>query len=476
METFEDLLKKLDKDLSERAAREAPYIAALVEKLNISEEKANKLDFNADNLPYTPQEFALVVEYFVQEFNGFDKLCTFIKEQSMIDTMYDVSFRKNTIFTLKPYTQFGARIKFLQDFFEIDRDECISLITQNPSWIYHKEQYFIERLEPFANLFNLTKSQTVSFFKEYPFTLGKRINNLSANIDEIAEYYDINASKVKSLLLDYPGLMNRTLGYFLEFKVPIEVFDKHWLISCMTKQNDFSAFAGYRTFENLIIVLKKIEESIGEIIDFYKRDYSDGSSFALLIRNNDRKFLVTLGSNTVSKAQIVRLLEKTPEEKVLESIFGADYSKKKPHEEHFYHREYLCELKDGSPEQIDDILRLLSAISFHNATKEITLKDGANIFYLSDSDDISRCSIDILENIEYSPNNLNVCFYKVEPKGNGKINITSLRKPLSQEEIDALFSDLNNDEDDSVSLFDDDDDFDSLFGDDEDDLWDLDEE
>ena len=122
METFEDLLKKLDKDLSERAAREAPYIAALVEKLNISEEKANKLDFNADNLPYTPQEFALVVEYFVQEFNGFDKLCTFIKEQSMIDTMYDVSFRKNTIFTLKPYTQFGARIKFLQDFFEIDRD------------------------------------------------------------------------------------------------------------------------------------------------------------------------------------------------------------------------------------------------------------------------------------------------------------------------------------------------------------------
>lgn len=466
MEKLDDLFKKLEQEAIEYEAKRAPYVKALVEKLNISKEEVSELRFDIEKIPYNPIEFASVVEYFIKIFNGFDKLCSFIKEQSVIDTIYDVSIRKNTIFTMKPYIQFGERIIFLQKFFEVDRDECVLLITKNPSWIYHKEQYFIDRLESFTNFFNITKSKAVSLFKEYPFTLGKRIKDLSTKIDEIAKYFDVNTAKVKELLLDYPGLMNRSLGYFLEYKITKEIFDKHWLIRCITAQNDFSGFAGYRTFENLVVVLNKIEESIGEIVDFYRKDYSDSSAFALLIRNNNRFFLVTLGSNTVSKDQIIRLQRRQKEEKLIDIILKKDISNKKPHQEYFAHREYICELKDGMNARIEDIIHLLACISFriplYDVGGEITLKTNSNIFYLANADDIKPCSIGILSNIEHTANNLYVSFYKVEPKGNGKIDIKSFRK---QKQVDRCFDEKDKEVE---SLFEDGFEDDFLFWDDED--------
>ena len=93
MEGFEEIIKKFEQESAEYEKRKKPYIQALVDKLNIPKEKIEELSFNIDKIPYSPLEFASVVEYFIEVFNGFEKLCNFIKEQSIIDTMWDISLK-----------------------------------------------------------------------------------------------------------------------------------------------------------------------------------------------------------------------------------------------------------------------------------------------------------------------------------------------------------------------------------------------
>ena len=74
MDNTEELLKSLEESIKKDAKRREPYVKALIKKLDIPKEKASSLVFDANEISYTTNEFALVVEYYCDVFNGIDNL------------------------------------------------------------------------------------------------------------------------------------------------------------------------------------------------------------------------------------------------------------------------------------------------------------------------------------------------------------------------------------------------------------------
>ena len=272
--------------------------------------------------------------------------------------------------------------------------------------------------------------------------LLKEIEKQTEKLDSIAEIYKVEKSAVKELFLDYPILLERSVAFFLEYKIGKEIFDRHWLYDCIRTLDDFCSFGGYRTFENLVLAVNKIEETIGKIVKVYNKKYVDGSLIVVLAQQQDKKFLVTLGSDTVSKKQKVDLVsEKTPEQKLLKAIFKEEASKKEAYQEHFWHHEYVCELNDKKDVNIDDIIQLLAALSSHNARRVVNINPKSNVFYLADCDDIIALSLENISELDNEEKDLHINFYGVEPLGKGQIRI----KYFSDATIDdgfELFEDL----------------------------------
>lgn len=264
----------------------------------------------------------------------------------------------------------------------------------------------------------------------------KRIEEQAEKIEEIAKLYNIDNGKVKELFLDCPNLIDRSVAYYLEYKIGRELFDSHWLYDCIRTIDDFCSFGGYRTFQNLVLVVNKIEESIGKVVKVYNKKYVDGSLVVVLVQNQNKKFLVTLGSDTVSQKQRVDIVENnTPEQKLLKTIFG-DELKKEAHQEHFWHHEYICELNSEKDVNIDNVIQLLAALSSHNARRAVQLNPKSNVFYLADSNDIITFSLESISELNNEENELHLGFYGVEPMGNGKIAI----KYFSDSKMDDGFN------------------------------------
>lgn len=469
MDKFEELLKALEESAQKAAERREPYIKALVDRLNISEEKASSLVFDANEISYTPNEFALAVEYYCDVFNGIENLEAFVKAQEEIPTRFEPIERKNTLFTMKPCTMFGNRMSFLQSFFQVEKDECISMVIANPSWLYHKEQYFIDKTQALIDLFGLGKKELLALCSDYPFVLGKRLNGLSSLIEKIATHYSVEERKVKDLMLVYPLLMNRGMSFYLQNNLGKEIFDRHWLLRCLSDYSPCN-FGGYRTFANLLLVIDKIEADIGNVIKLYKKEYKDGTFIALLVERDNKKYLVSLGADTVTKNQRARMATVSPEQRLLEQIFG-EKTRITEVQEYNRHQEYVCQLNTENENTINDILQVMASIASHSARAEVSLKPEGNAYYLSNSNDISQCSIEIISQLSNEEYNLNVSFYKVEPMGDGKMKVKALRKPIKKEKVDDLFDDeLDNlFDDESDNLFDDDSEelFKDLFSDDE---------
>lgn len=269
----------------------------------------------------------------------------------------------------------------------------------------------------------------------------KRIEGQTDKIKEIATLYHIDNSKVKELFLNCPQIIDRSVAFYLEYKIGKELFDKHWLYDCIRTFDDFCSFGGYRTFENLVLAVNKIEESIGKVVKVYNKKYVDGSMVALLVQNQNKKFLVTLGSDTVSKKQRVDLIDnKTPEQKLLQAIFGNEL-KKEPYQEHFWHHEYVCELNIEKNVNLDDVIQLLAALSSHNARRIVNLNPKSNVYYLADSEDIITLSLENISELDNEEKDLHICFYGVEPLEKGKINVKNFCNSTIEEGFD-LFEDL----------------------------------
>lgn len=437
MENFDKLLESLKEKLQKDNEMKEPYVKALIERLNISKDKASSLVPNVELIRYDPEDFVAVVKYYCDVFNGIDNLEAFLVAQAKIATGVNDAERKNTIFTMKPYTMFGDRMAFLQWFFEVDRNKCVSLVISNPDWLYHKEQYFFDKTKAFIEMFGISRMEIITLYIKYPFILGKRLNGLSKAIEKIAKHFGVEESEVKSLMVEYPLLMNMGMSFYLYNKLGKEIFDKHWLIECLTGYRDCN-FGGYRTFASLVTVTDKIEADIGKFVKVYKKVYNDGYFMAILVEKESRKYLVSLGADTVTKVQREKLTESSPEQRILEEILGKAIQITE-NQEYIYHREYVCQLNTEKEETINDILQMMTYIAAYGVCREVELKDGNNLFYLSDSNYISQCSIETILPLSNEDNYLNLEFYKIEPMGNGKIEVKSFSPPIEDDEFDDFF-------------------------------------
>ncbi len=296
-------------------------------------------------------------------------------------------------------------------------------------------------------MFGLEKRALIDLYNKFPFVLGKRLNGLSSLIKKIAAYFEVDERKVKDLMLEYPLLMNRGMSFYINNKLGKEIFDKHWLLECFTDYNPCS-FGGYRTFANLILVIDKIEKDIGTVERVYKKEYKDGTFIALLAKKDTIKYLVSLGANAVTKNQRVKMLAGTPEQQLLEKIFKEE-KRITDTQEYTYHQEYVCQLNTEKADKINDILHMMASFAAHSAYGEVELKPEGNAYYLSDSEDISKCSIETVTELSNDKYNLYVSFYKLEPMGNGKMLIKALREPIEDEGFENLFDDLLFDDEES---------------------------
>ena len=431
MDETEKLLKSFEETIKKNSEKKEPYIKSLIDRLNISRECALSLIPPFNEISYTPNEFAITAKYYCDIFNGIENLKSFVEAQNYIDIGFDIIERKKTIFTVKPCTLFGNRMGFFQDFFDIEKDDCISLIIKNPDWLYHKEQYFVDKTQALTEFFCIERKDLINLYIKFPFVLGKRLNRLSSLIKKIATHYGVTESKVKELMLEYPLLMNRGMYFYLNNKLGKEIFDKHWLLECLTEYSPFN-YGGYRTFTNLFLVTNKIETDIGKVIKVYKKKYKDGTFIALLVEKDNKLFLVSLGANVFTPTQRKEMIEGSPERLLLEKIFGE--TKITEIQEYDNHKEYICQLNTKKKETINDILQTMAGIASLNAYHEVSFRPDTKVYYLSNSEDISPYSLDWIKPLSNDEYNLNVDFYKIEPIGDGKMRINPLDEPVLDEE------------------------------------------
>ena len=104
----------------------------------------------------------------------------------------------------------------------------------------------------------------------------KKIEEQADKVDEIAKLYNIDNGKVKELFLNCPQLIDRSVAFYLEYKISKDLFDRHWLYDCIRTLDDFCSFGGYRTFENFCTIS-------GDCTCY---DGCDGMDYGTLYQNN----------------------------------------------------------------------------------------------------------------------------------------------------------------------------------------------
>ncbi len=441
---IEEIMEKLERGIEKQKAERLPYEKVLMEELTLSKEQVSSLMFDAADVLYSPEEFCEVVKYYCEIFEGFDNFIEFVNSQHWVETRVDLANRRRTLFTLKPYKMFGERMLDIEDALCISRSECIKYLLKNPSWLYHKKGYFDNQIKALCMIFEYEREDLIFLCKKFPFILTKRIDGLSRNIDEIAKNYNVDVKKVKDLMIKHPLLLNKTLYFFLDYKLGEEVFDKPWIISALTNHRGLCEYGGYKTFNNLLRVSEKVEENFGEIVNFYKREFADGLLMCFLTQKEDKNYLVSLGANTVTAKQRTALTQLTPEEKLLRQIFG---EKAIPTEEQEIrpHYEYVCEIDVIEDEKVYDVIYLLAVLSSCNCRRDIKLKESSKIFYLT-KEMILPFSMLEVSPLVCEEGNLNVSFYKVEPMEEGKVSVTPLWKKEEIEDFDDIFDDVFDDE------------------------------
>lgn len=117
--------------------------------------------------------------------------------------------------------------------------------------------------------------------------MGKKLDVLLEKIKTAASHFNVAEKKVKELMIQHPLLMKKGLYLYMDNQLGDEFFEKEWLIDCIRGQENCN-FGGYRTWENMMLVIDKIETDIGEVTQVYNRQYKDGSFTALLVEKDNK--------------------------------------------------------------------------------------------------------------------------------------------------------------------------------------------
>lgn len=437
----DDLIAEFGKALEEQSRiweqKMCPYQNILTERFYLSEEDARCFLVDADHIAYSVEEFSEVFAYYLKEFGDIGRLHEFVKRQSTIDCIGHIE-RKNTLFTIRPYTIFGERIRFIEHTFQLTREECISVLIQNPSWLYRKQEYFSCRINELSDTFEVNNEAIAALILKYPFILGKR--ELCEHIYEIANYYGVTPKKVTAFLLDYPSMINQSISFYKWAKIGKELFDEHWLIELITPGQNGCAFGGYRTFQNLLKVIGEIRKNFGEIVQHYIMKHGDDVFFAVQTKKDNDIFFISIGADAVTSKQRAYIVSKKPEEELLEQIFGKKHIPTEEEELLHCRQEYVCKIKDIKTADIKEILYFMSCVSALGLRRKFSLKSQDKTLLITSN--IAQFDFPPIPHID--DENLYLTFDKIFPDTD-KFCVRSLMEKIKD---DILFSKVDNGSDD----------------------------
>lgn len=439
------------------------YKTALAEKLGIPLNDAGQLLFNA--FRYRSDEIALMGFDFLVDFFGYvigvfgsvDAVCRFLIDETEVDTFIvgDDYERKYTLLQMNPKEQIGERIDNIMLLFGLTREQCVDIICRYPSWFFHTPQYLKRKVREFADYFEISQEKAATMMYERPFLLGKQITKINKKITEIANYYKVDSTKVRAFMVEYPGYIVWGLGELKKDKATAAVFDDLWLLNCMTGI-EYAEYAGYRTVDNLKTVLRYIQEHFGKIEKLTAKNYKEGKAVVAVTKYGNKYCLVTLGGNLISEKARNR-------QAWFWRTFPSVEASARRNEEREYHthKEYFCVIPSLEEEQLDKAIFLL-AIS-GNFGGGMNLNKDSDLYNFSKTNFVDRNVSELVElaNIE-DKIKVGFCGVFFDAIGSTQIIQPPLKPPkdedgddspeiedlFSDEEIEKLFADVFDDDDD----------------------------
>lgn len=446
-EIIEKFLTALDEHNKSYEKAIAPYIQLLQNSLQLQENEVRKIVYhlykNDKSILLKMDENSIVslVSYLIDIFGSVSSLTKFLSAQETIDIGFDTYTRKYTLLNISPKEQIGKQIDYLKTLFSLTNEQCIDLICANPSWFYHTEIYFEKRISLLSNFWGLDRNAVINLCYNYPFVLGKRLNNVQNRIDDIQHYYSIPEKKIKALMIAHPKFMNWGIKSFVTAKVPIELFDNYWLMNCITSIENMN-YAGYRNYQNLCAVLRFIQNTFGTIEKIINRKYKEGRLIAVLTHKENAYFIVTLGGNLISE------YERKSQSKTVELLLKIFANNPPSNDaEYFFHKEYFCKI-NAIDDDFDNALDLLFIAGLYRK-KHYSLKDTSQLYKLSDKN-YFHSDIENLVKNEIICENIDISFCAPIFKEKGVLTVLSPKTdnvsdvfPDEELNLDDLFDDFD---------------------------------
>ena len=444
----DSIFEVFEKKNKENEALAKPYVELLVNALKMDDRSAQLIvdkscDFSSMKTPFskmTEEEIVDLVRLYISLFGSPEMLCKFLDAQEFVDTGYDLYIRKKTIFHLK-YEIVEARILNLMELFNVSKEKCIQIVISHPDWLYHKKEFICSKFEEMSLFWNLTKGEIVQRCLQSPFIFSKKLDKLNDRIIKLETHYGVKSSEIKKLMLLYPALMNKGVSFFTENKLTKDIFVKPWLLECLIGYDNCN-FGGYRTFQNMLLLIEHIEKHFGDIIKFIKKKYKDCGFLCVIAKKGDAYYLVSIGSNYVSEAHRKNAPILTPEEKLLNQIFG---SKAEPnaYQEYHDHREYFIKIKDVDIEDVEAVLYLMASASAKNArsnSKQLIVQKSPSTKILTSGfvlidDLVNAPNLDVEEN-RLLVNFINLSFKKVDDAEWEKLSNPPVEAAQDDEDFD----------------------------------------
>ncbi len=445
----DSIFEAFEKKNKENEALAKPYVELLVNELKMDDRSAQLIvdkscDFSSMKTPFskmTEEEIVDLVRLYISLFGSLETLCQFLDAQEFVDVGYDLYIRKKTIFHLK-YDVVEERVLNLMELFDVSKEKCIQLVISHPDWLYHKKEFISSKFEELSSFWNLTKGELAELCLQSPFVFSKKLDKLNDRIIKLETHYGVKSSEIKKLMLMYPELMNKGVSFFTENKLTKDIFVKPWLLECLIGYDNCN-FGGYRTFQNMLLLIEYIEKCFGDIIKFIKKKYKEGGFLCVITKKDAAYYVVSIGSNYASEASRKNAPVLTPEEKLLNQIFGS-ITEPRAWQEYHDHREYFIKIKDFDIKKVEDIIFLMASACAKYARgypKQQIVKRSPTTsvltsgFILTD-DLVNATKLDVEEN-RLQVHFVNLSFREVEDEEWEKLSKLSVDMPPEDENFDC---------------------------------------
>ena len=391
LEKAVDLMKRMRREWEEKKRKaQTPYAEMLHKGLGISEDDAYSiLDTVVTYDEETPfdgldnEAVCDLVGYYLDLFGSAKSLAAFLKAQQTIDNgPYEPYFRKKTLFFLSPKEKVGKLFDEICAFLNDTKENCVQFLIAKPGCLFRSFSYFEKHFVEAQDFWGLSKEETARFLIRYPMAFAKKTAYLDNRIKRINEYFQVDENKIKQLILTYPKLLERSTNYFKNNCVPDLVFEKPWILECITGYKD-SNYGGYRTMENFLRYLAIVEQHFGKVVRVEDWRFGKNRLIGFITKLGDMTYYVSVGAGLITPELLQCPEERTTqEERLLRAIFGDKAIMPKTYQQELVsHKEIYAQIVD-TEEAVEFLVEVRNML-------ETEFRHGAQ--FKSESDGFALC-------------------------------------------------------------------------------------